>query len=348
MKNIEIIWNIREEINETPLWLDVQKIDSEWKLDRIERLASNLEDKSKYFEFSKFIQNGDKIRLPICFLGPDDEFIIHDGKHTFSWFRDHGAVSIPFLVPRKKIGYIQDRFGSSLLKTELSEDLEDLKEYFLNNELNIVIEKKEKEIQKFLRQKPKYLVSFDKAQIISDLTSKIEKNIEKYKKDFNLKKKEIKEIENNKIFFKDSIIRKLNEDLISIKKNMDLEVNKLASKILEANLLIEKLTKEKDDQLKEFRNIKEIKESVENNVFIELLKYRLKTQPITIETKYKIIENIDLALLSLKDEMLKKNKNLEDMKKDIGYFSSNIKPRKAKKSSKILDTKNNPDFTFLD
>lgn len=100
------------------VWLDVPKVDAAWKRSDQYVLpgGANGQDKRYTLAGTWFAQYPFSNMLVIN-LEPDGSVTFTDGRHRFSWLRDHGANAIAFQVSPVGADQCLEMLGTDLRKT---------------------------------------------------------------------------------------------------------------------------------------------------------------------------------------------------------------------------------------
>lgn len=85
------------------VWVNVAKLDAAWKWDSSYYLAPNVID-AKHERFDRWLaENAMTERIEIPHISVYQGIAsFTDGRHRFSWFRDHGVRAMPVTVSGKK------------------------------------------------------------------------------------------------------------------------------------------------------------------------------------------------------------------------------------------------------
>jgi len=94
----------------------VRKIDTSWQNDHPYYIGPNITgpgngSRYKYDKFGKWFQEGRPIGMPS--VGLLSGWIgFSDGRHRFSWLRDHGLQALPVLTSPEDAPDVHRRFGT--------------------------------------------------------------------------------------------------------------------------------------------------------------------------------------------------------------------------------------------
>lgn len=119
----EITWAMPKSSGEwVPVWVDVAKLDASWRKDDL-YIGPGGEGgiRTRYPDFGRWLASADApVGLPEVSIGWKDEVVFGNGRHRFSWMRDHGAKAVPVMVPAERALDFETRFGTSLRRTVLA------------------------------------------------------------------------------------------------------------------------------------------------------------------------------------------------------------------------------------
>jgi hypothetical protein len=101
--------------DDVPVWIDIQALDQSWAKDELHvSVGGEGGMKRRYVGFGQWIASATvPVEMPEIALGHRNEVVFTNGRHRFSWLRDHGAEAMPVLVDRDQAVEIQRRFGTS-------------------------------------------------------------------------------------------------------------------------------------------------------------------------------------------------------------------------------------------
>jgi hypothetical protein len=118
----EVTWaKPRTSAEWTPVWVDVAKLDASWRKDDL-YIGPGGEGgiRTRYPDFGKWLAAEHvPVGLPEVSLGWKDHVVFGNGRHRFSWMRDHGAQALPVMVPSEMAQAFRQRFGTPLRQTTL-------------------------------------------------------------------------------------------------------------------------------------------------------------------------------------------------------------------------------------
>lgn len=86
--------------DEIIIWVDLTKLDNSWKKDKgnyVGRGGTENAIKNRYHDFGEWLKKGIPVQMPEVYIR-DNEVKFINGRHRFSWMRDHGAHSIPVVL----------------------------------------------------------------------------------------------------------------------------------------------------------------------------------------------------------------------------------------------------------
>lgn len=100
------------------LWLDVAKVDAAWRRtdQYIAPGGANGQDQ-RYQRAGKWFAKCPFSNMLIINLQTSDQITFTDGRHRFSWLRDHGAKAIQFQVSPADAGQFAALFGTDFMAT---------------------------------------------------------------------------------------------------------------------------------------------------------------------------------------------------------------------------------------
>ena len=98
-----VIHWISDQPNDPIVWVDVAKLDDGWKKDRDLHVGpgGNGGIRGRHARFGEWIREGHPVRMPQCSLirhDPRGGVAFGNGRHRFSWCRDHGVTALPVTV----------------------------------------------------------------------------------------------------------------------------------------------------------------------------------------------------------------------------------------------------------
>ncbi len=120
---MKVIWEKFEPFGptgEVKVWLDVEKADEAWKSDFSFYIGSGGAGNAigdRYEKVGKHLSIARKLWMPFV-TTENGVLTFGDGRHRFSWLRDHGAKAIAAMVPPDQANAIRRTLGTSLRLTE--------------------------------------------------------------------------------------------------------------------------------------------------------------------------------------------------------------------------------------
>ena len=103
--------------NYVTVWVDVAKLDASWRHDKGFYITPNgggNSIKGRYERFGKWLEQGLPVEMPEVSINDWRDCIsFGNGRHRFSWLRDHGVTSLPVYVDKDQAEEIKKRFGTS-------------------------------------------------------------------------------------------------------------------------------------------------------------------------------------------------------------------------------------------
>ena len=66
----------------------------------------------RYTLFGEFFKTGKPVEMSEIYLDHFNELNFSNGRHRFSWMRDHGVKSLPVVVPAEQAELFKQKFGS--------------------------------------------------------------------------------------------------------------------------------------------------------------------------------------------------------------------------------------------
>lgn len=128
------------------VWVDVEKFDKAWSKDYCYLPKSGVEHiAGRYQRFGEWLQKGEPVEMPICSLGPDykrkHSVVFGNGRHRFSWLRDHGARAIPVVTSVEDAEDMRELYGATVEKTIIREGRIEVHPYtdFMDNKLDLKV-----------------------------------------------------------------------------------------------------------------------------------------------------------------------------------------------------------------
>lgn len=105
---------------EVVVWADVGKIEASWRTDRnfyVGPGGTHNAIGSRYPNFGAWLKGGKPVEMSECTVDYVGRAYFGNGRHRFSWMRDHGAQAVPVIVPAEQADEFQEKFGTSLRQT---------------------------------------------------------------------------------------------------------------------------------------------------------------------------------------------------------------------------------------
>jgi len=100
------------------LWLDVAKVDAAWRRtgQYIVPGGANGQDR-RYSNAGKWFANFPYSNMLVISLKSSGRITFTDGRHRFSWLRDHGAKAIQFQVSPADADELRAQLGTDVIET---------------------------------------------------------------------------------------------------------------------------------------------------------------------------------------------------------------------------------------
>jgi hypothetical protein len=100
------------------LWLDVVKVDRAWRGtgQYIVPGGANGQDR-RYAKVGEWFAKVSYSNMLVISLEDERHILFTDGRHRFSWLRDHGAQAIQFQVSPTEARQLGDLLGTALVET---------------------------------------------------------------------------------------------------------------------------------------------------------------------------------------------------------------------------------------
>ena len=99
----KIEWSIERRDMESgvPVWVSVAKVNERWKRNKGLCFGPRtVKRQIRYWRFNEWIKTNSVVHMPIIHLMNDGSITFTDGRHRFSWFRDHGLKEMPVITDR--------------------------------------------------------------------------------------------------------------------------------------------------------------------------------------------------------------------------------------------------------
>lgn len=106
----------------TVVWVDVRKIDASWSRDYV-YVGPGGEGGTgrRYAGFGQWLTTRDTpVEMSELGVGAQGWIVFTNGRHRFSWMRDHGVRALPVLVPEDEAEQITKKYGTPLRKSFMS------------------------------------------------------------------------------------------------------------------------------------------------------------------------------------------------------------------------------------
>lgn len=98
---------------DVPVEIDVAKLDASWRKDDAyigPNGAGGI--RTRYPDFGTWFQaRSEAVEMPEVSIGGFGEAVFVNGRHRFSWLRDHGVRRMPVIVPVDQVAAFRKRFG---------------------------------------------------------------------------------------------------------------------------------------------------------------------------------------------------------------------------------------------
>ncbi|RYD61790.1 MAG: hypothetical protein EOP83_16185 [Verrucomicrobiaceae bacterium] len=124
-RSIEIDWvPPRRGPGYAVVWVDVKKIDASWSRDYV-YVGPGGEGGTgrRYAGFGKWLETRDvPVEMSELGIGGHGWIVFTNGRHRFSWMRDHGVRALPVLVPEDEVEAISQQFGTSERRSVIHAD----------------------------------------------------------------------------------------------------------------------------------------------------------------------------------------------------------------------------------
>lgn len=127
LKQRSLTWCREVSWSDNPVvWIDVAKLDATWSEECSNYyLGADLRDwpssgmPYRYKRFGEWIV-GSSAPIRMSFAGLDSGWLsFGDGRHRFTWLRDHGVEALPIEVSRATVQEFASRFGTALRSSVL-------------------------------------------------------------------------------------------------------------------------------------------------------------------------------------------------------------------------------------
>lgn len=95
------------------VWIDVAALDQAWRAtdQYIVPGGANGQD-NRYARVCAWFERNRHCDMGFASLDGDEVWFT-DGRHRFSWLRDHGVIALPLQVPPSQAGEFARRFGAT-------------------------------------------------------------------------------------------------------------------------------------------------------------------------------------------------------------------------------------------
>jgi hypothetical protein len=104
------------------VWVDIEKFDRSFAKDSL-YVGPGGEGgiRTRYPDFGKWLaQSTGPVEMSEVGFGGYGQIAFINGRHRYSWMRDHGAQALPVLTYPENVPEMERRFGTSLRKTILT------------------------------------------------------------------------------------------------------------------------------------------------------------------------------------------------------------------------------------
>jgi hypothetical protein len=109
---------------EAIIWVDVAKVDADWSKDRnfyVGPHGTGAAIGGRYARFGEWLSGGDPVEMSELGFDSYDRPFFSNGRHRFSWMRDHGANAVPVITDADRAQEFFAKYGSSQRKTVITE-----------------------------------------------------------------------------------------------------------------------------------------------------------------------------------------------------------------------------------
>ena len=121
-RSISIEWKLPYNSKDrVAVWIDVAKLDKSWQQDigfYITSGGGGAAIKNRYERFGEWLKQKLPVEMPE--VGYNDYrkcVCFGNGRHRFSWMRDHGAKALPVFVAKEQAAFFQKNFETALHQT---------------------------------------------------------------------------------------------------------------------------------------------------------------------------------------------------------------------------------------
>jgi hypothetical protein len=116
-----VTWVAPKRPQDRVVWIDVAQLDASWAKDDLYVGPGAAGSRRKYDRFGEWLTTENKpVEMPEVTIGYRGEIVFTNGRHRFSWMRDHGAQALPVSVPADAAEAVDNRFGTSTHQTILA------------------------------------------------------------------------------------------------------------------------------------------------------------------------------------------------------------------------------------
>ncbi len=105
-------WRVR---SDRIIWVVISKLDAHWRSSEPDLYLENADGRPNTRNFiSGAVREGKILGMPHISFHYDDlnKVSFTDGRHRFSWMRDHGAHAMPVTINQTEIARAREMFGS--------------------------------------------------------------------------------------------------------------------------------------------------------------------------------------------------------------------------------------------
>jgi hypothetical protein len=97
----KIKWIDPYNVDDVVVRVSVSKVEERWRLDKGYYLSPRTcQRQTRYWKFDEWIKTHTEVWMPVLTLMDDGRIAFTDGRHRFSWFRDHGLMEMRVLTGR--------------------------------------------------------------------------------------------------------------------------------------------------------------------------------------------------------------------------------------------------------
>src|SRR5271166_3746421 len=93
-------------------WVDVALLDAAWARTPERILPGGGSGQGdRYRNFGAWLKQGRPVEMCVVWV-TDDAVGFTNGRHRFSWLRDHGVVALPIQISPASVVIVEPRFGT--------------------------------------------------------------------------------------------------------------------------------------------------------------------------------------------------------------------------------------------